>query len=54
MVESHPELGPEAAALLNPGVPVRNRTTPGGAGPAAVAVQLTRFQAALAATAPAE
>ncbi len=52
MVRAHPELGPEAAALLQPGVPVQNRTTPGGAGPTAVAEQLTRFQAALVRTAP--
>ncbi len=53
LVVSHPELGAEAAALLEPGVPVRNRTTPGGAGPVAVAEQLTRFKSALAAAAPA-
>ena len=52
MVTNHPELGPDAAALLQPGVPVSNRTTPGGAGPEAVAVQLGRFRAALSAAAP--
>lgn len=52
MVNAHPELGPDAAALLQPGVPVRNRTTPGGAGPEAVQKQITRFNAALAATEP--
>ena len=35
-----PDLGPEAAALLRPGVPVTQRTTPGGAGPGPVADQL--------------
>jgi argininosuccinate lyase len=43
LVEAHPELGDEAAALLQPGATVRRRTTPGGAGPDAVAVQLARF-----------
>jgi argininosuccinate lyase len=42
------ELGAEAAALLEPGVAVTRRTTPGGAGPAAVAVQLDRFRDRLA------
>ena len=32
-----PRLGPEAAALVAPGVAVTRRTTPGGGGPAAVA-----------------
>ncbi|MGA2835901.1 MAG: argininosuccinate lyase [Acidimicrobiales bacterium] len=44
LVEAHPALGSEAAALLEPGVAVTRRTTPGGAGPAAVAVQLERFE----------
>lgn len=44
LVAEHPQLGPAAAALLAPGVPVTNRTTRGSAGPAAVAAQLTRFQ----------
>jgi argininosuccinate lyase len=48
LVAAHPDLGPEAAALLEPGVAVRRRTTPGGAGPDAVAVQLERFRARLA------
>ena len=43
LVAAHPELGEEAVALLQPGVAVTRRTTPGGAGPAAVAVQLNRF-----------
>jgi argininosuccinate lyase len=37
------ELGPAAAGLLAPGVPVTRRTTPGGAGPLPVAVQRQRF-----------
>ncbi|QYG93047.1 argininosuccinate lyase [Iamia sp. SCSIO 61187] len=36
-------LGPEAAALIAPGVPVTRRTTRGGGGPAAVAAQRERF-----------
>ncbi len=43
LVEAHPSLGTGAAALLEPGVAVTRRTTPGSAGPAAVAVQLGRF-----------
>jgi argininosuccinate lyase len=43
LVEAHPELGAEAAELLAPGRSVTRRTTPGGAGPDAVAVQLERF-----------
>ena len=48
-VEAHPDLGPAAAALLRPGTAVTRRTTPGGAGPRPVAVQLDRFAARLAA-----
>lgn len=47
LVRAHPDLGAEAAALLAPGVPVTNRTTPGGAGPDAVADQLGRLRAHL-------
>jgi len=43
LVEAHPDLGAEGAALLEPGRAVTRRTTPGGAGPDAVAVQLGRF-----------
>jgi argininosuccinate lyase len=43
LVESHPALGTEAASLLEPGVAVTRRTTPGSAGPMAVKVQLERF-----------
>ncbi len=49
LVAAHPDLGPDAAALIRPGVPVRMRTTHGGAGPAAVADQMERFRARLAA-----
>jgi argininosuccinate lyase len=38
------DLGPEAAALLAPGVSVTRRTTPGGAGPVPVASQLDRYR----------
>ncbi|CAN5758463.1 hypothetical protein BH20ACT1_BH20ACT1_13860 [soil metagenome] len=48
LVAEHPDLGPEAAALLAPGVAVTRRTTPGGAGPGPVAVQIERFQSRLA------
>ncbi|MFN0091808.1 MAG: argininosuccinate lyase [Acidimicrobiales bacterium] len=44
LIEAHPALGPEAAFLLTPGVAVTRRATPGGAGPAPVAVQLERFR----------
>ena len=43
LVEAHPELGDAGAALLEPGVAVTRRTTPGGAGPKAVAEQMARF-----------
>ena len=48
LVEAHPQLGGEAAALLEPGVAVTRRTTPGGAGPAALPAQLERFRERLA------
>ena len=44
LVAQHPDLGAEAVALLAPGVAVTNRTTPGGAGPLPVAVQLDRLR----------
>ena len=47
LVAAHPDLGADAVGLLEPGVAVRRRTTPGGAGPDAVAVQLERFRARL-------
>jgi argininosuccinate lyase len=43
LVEAHPDLGSEAVALLEPGVAVTRRTSPGGAGPEPVAVQLKHF-----------
>ena len=48
LVTADPDLGPDAAALVAPGVSVQRRTTAGGAGPAAVAVQLGRFRSKLA------
>jgi argininosuccinate lyase len=47
LVDEHPELGPDAAALVAPGVSVRRRITPGGAGPVPVAAQRERFGQAL-------
>ncbi|HYD09738.1 MAG TPA: argininosuccinate lyase, partial [Acidimicrobiales bacterium] len=38
------ELGDDAAALLDPGVSVTRRTTPGGAGPHALVSQLARYR----------
>lgn len=49
LVRNHPALGPAAAALLEPGVAVTRRTTPGGAGPIPVASQLTQFTKRLSA-----
>jgi argininosuccinate lyase len=47
LVEAHPALGTPAVALLEPGVAVTRRTTPGGAGPKPVAEQLSRFRQVL-------
>ncbi len=44
LVGAHPDLGTEALSLLEPGVAVTRRTTPGGAGPGAVSVQRQRFE----------
>jgi argininosuccinate lyase len=44
LVEAHPDLGTEAVALLEPGVAVTRRTTPGGAGPKPVADQLRNLR----------
>ncbi len=44
LVQAHPDLGDAGARLLEPGVPVTRRTTPGGAGPDPVARQLDQFQ----------
>ena len=49
LVRADSRLGAEAAAILQPGVAVARRTTPGGGGPQAVAVQLERFRVRLAA-----
>jgi argininosuccinate lyase len=43
LVEAHPDLGTEALVLLEPGVAVTRRTTPGGGGPGPVADQLKRY-----------
>ncbi|MEY4175226.1 MAG: argininosuccinate lyase [Actinomycetota bacterium] len=48
LAAADPALGPDAAALVAPGVAVNQRTTPGGAGPQPVAVQLERFTHRLA------
>ena len=47
LVAADPLLGPDAAALVAPGVSIRRRVTAGGAGPAAVAAQTERFAAYL-------
>jgi argininosuccinate lyase len=49
LVAGHPDLGEEAIELLDPGVSVTRRTSPGGAGPEPVAAQLARFRERLAA-----
>ncbi len=49
LVLADEHLGADAAALLEPGRGVRRRTTPGGAGPEPVAVQLARARERLAA-----
>ena len=43
LVAAHPELGEAAVELLEPGVAVTRRRTPGGAGPGPVADQMERF-----------
>ena len=48
LVAADERLGPDAAALLAPGMSVRQRTTPGSAGPAAVSVQRSRLADAVA------
>ena len=47
LVAADPRLGPEAAALVAPGVAVSRRTSPGGAGPAALQRQLDGIPRAL-------
>ncbi len=49
LVRADERLGPEAAALLEPGVAVTRRTTAGGGGPRPVAAQVERFRAHLGA-----
>jgi len=44
LVQAHPALGADALGLLEPGVAVTRRTTPGGAGPGPVALQQERFR----------
>ncbi len=44
LVEAHPDLGESAVELLEPGVAVTRRRTPGSAGPVAVAEQAQRFK----------
>ena len=51
LVEAEPRLGANGSALRAPGVSVTRRTTPGGAGPGPVAIQLGRFRALLSADA---
>ena len=48
LVSNDPNLGPDCLALLEPGRAVRRRTTPGGAGPEAVARQLAAARDRLA------
>ncbi len=50
LVAVHPDLGPEAAALLQPGAGYLRRTTPGAGGPSAVARQLERLDDTLSAS----
>ncbi len=47
LVATHPELGNEVLELLEPGVAVTRRTTPGGAGPIPVRSQVVEFRQAL-------
>jgi argininosuccinate lyase len=44
LVRAHPDLGPEAAALVEAGAPRRTAGTPGGASAEAVALQIQRFE----------
>ena len=48
LVEAHPDFGAEALEVLDTSAALRRRTTPGGTGPDAVAVQLERFRHRLA------
>ncbi len=49
LVAADDRLGPDAAALLEPGASVAGRNTPGSAGPEAVAAQMARFRQRIAA-----
>ena len=49
LVAADPDLGPDAAALVGPGVGVRMRTSRGAAGPDALPLQLESYRAMLAA-----
>ncbi len=51
LVRAEPRLGPDAVVLFEPGASVANRTTPGGAGHAPVAAQLSALTAAVDAAA---
>ena len=44
LVLNDPAFGPEAAALIAPGVSVRRRSSPGGGGPLAAQEQRERFE----------
>jgi argininosuccinate lyase len=44
LVDADPDLGPDASALISPGVGVRMRTTPGGAGPTPMVAQVARYR----------
>jgi argininosuccinate lyase len=48
LVLTDPDLGPDALAVLEPGAAVLRRTTPGGAGPEPLRMQLTDARARLA------
>jgi len=48
LTAAHELLGPDAARLLAPGAAVRNRTTAGSGGPAALVEQMRRFHERLA------
>ena len=48
LVITEPRLGPDALADLEPGAAVRNRTTPGGAGPVPLVAQLAAAEQVLA------
>ena len=48
LVLTEPRLGPDALAYLEPGAAVRQRTTPGGAGPEALGAQVAAVRACLA------